>query len=106
MELKNNIVEYVEKNYSNNQLSLDVMAEKFNVTPQYLSRFFKEHVGINYVDYVNELKINKAKEYLLDGEKVKDAAAKAGFENIGTFINVFKKSVGLTLSEYKEKMER
>ena len=100
--LKNKIVDYVDKNFQDCQISLERIADEFSITPQYLSRFFKEHFNTNYVDYVNQMKVESAKKYLLNSEKVKDAAVKSGFNNIGTFINVFKKHTGFTPGEYKE----
>lgn len=102
VELKNKIIEYIENNFLDNQLSLERIAEEFNVTPQYMSRFFKEHLNMNYVDYINYKRIEKAKEYLLKGEKVKEVALKTGFGSVGTFINAFKKYTGFTPGEYKK----
>jgi len=102
IELKNRIIKYVDENFLDCQLSLERIADEFNITPQYLSRFFREHFNMSYVDYVNNKRVNKAKEYLLSDEKVKDVAIKSGFNNIGTFINVFRKHTGFTPGEYKE----
>lgn len=57
---------------------------------------------MNYVDYINCKRIEKAKEYLLKGEKVKEVALKTGFGSVGTFINAFKKYTGFTPGEYKK----
>jgi len=104
IKLKNDITRYIDKNYLDSQLSLEKVANEFNITPQYLSRFFKEHFNVGYVDYVNEKRINKAKEYLLKDEKIKDVSVKSGFNNVGTFINAFKKYTGYKPGEYKENM--
>jgi two-component system response regulator YesN len=103
LDLKDGVTEFIERNLFDNQLSLEFVADNFNITPQYLSKFFKEQVGLNYVEYVNIKKIDKAKEYLINNETVREAANKAGFENMGNFIKVFKKLVGVTPSEYKKK---
>jgi two-component system response regulator YesN len=102
--LKEKVLNYIDENYTNSQISLEVIADNFNINSQYLSRFFKENIGVNYVNYINEKRINKAIEHLKNSEKVKDAAVKSGFDNIGTFINVFKKHMGITPGEYKEKL--
>jgi AraC-like DNA-binding protein len=102
IELETRITNYMEKNFLDSQLSLERIADEFHITPQYLSRFFREHFNMSYVDYVNDKRVSKAKEYLLSDEKVKDAAIKSGFNNIGTFINAFKKYTGFTPGEYKE----
>lgn len=103
-ELIDRIIRYIEAHYTDSQLSLEVVADNFNVTSQYLSKFFKDNTGYNYVEYINIKRIEKAKELLKVKEnKVKEAALESGFDNIGNFINVFKKHVGVTPGQYKEK---
>src|SRR5699024_1329284 len=48
--LKIAIIEYIHENYMDNMLSLDMVADKFNISSKYLSRFFKEQMGFNYLD--------------------------------------------------------
>jgi AraC-like DNA-binding protein len=102
MELKIKVTKFIDNNLLDSQLSLEFVADNFNITPQYLSKFFKENIGHNYVEYVNCKKIEKAKEYLHNNETVRESATKAGFDNMGNFIKVFKKLVGVTPSEYKK----
>jgi two-component system response regulator YesN len=102
LELKFKVTEFIDNNLLDNQLSLDFVADNFNITPQYLSKFFKESIGLNYVEYVNCKKIEMVKEYLHNNETVRESASKAGFDNMGNFIKVFKKLVGVTPSEYKK----
>ena len=50
------IADYIDKNYSE-PLSLKVLSQKFNLNPQYISRFFKENIGVGFQDYLNSLRV-------------------------------------------------
>ncbi|HBG75391.1 MAG TPA: hypothetical protein DDW86_00335 [Clostridiales bacterium] len=100
-KLEKGIRVYIDEHFLDHQLSLERLADVFHVTPQYLSRFFREHFCKSYVDYVNEKRVVIAKDYLLGNEKVKDAAVKSGFNNVGTFINAFRKCTGFTPGEFR-----
>lgn len=93
---------YIELHYSDPDLSLQLVADKCNTTTSYLSRLFKESFGVNFVEYLNEYRIEKAKE-LLDHSNttVKDIALSTGFNSQQNFIRVFKKHIGLTPGQYK-----
>lgn len=70
---------------------------------KYLSSFFKEQTGENLSDYINRVRLSKAK-LLLKGSNmtVNEAALKTGYNNCNTFIRVFKKYEGITPGKYKE----
>ncbi len=93
---------YIEENYMNPDLSLNLLAEQCKTTTSYLSRLFKESFGINFIEYLNQLRIQKAKS-LLDTSKysVKEAALLTGFNSQQNFIRVFKKYEGITPGQYK-----
>lgn len=104
LELKEKIISYIDDNYNDSGLSLEQISEYLNVSSQYLSKYFKESIGCNYVEYINMKRIESAKILLkLNEYKVKDVALESGFDNIGTFINVFKKYEGMTPGKFKEK---
>ncbi len=91
------LLDYIEQHISDEQLSLSSAAMEMNVTATYLSRYFKEHMHIGYLDYVSRKRIEMAKK-LMQEEKstVKDVAARVGFGNDATFRRVFKKYEGTT----------
>ncbi|SHF57636.1 AraC-type DNA-binding protein [Caldanaerobius fijiensis DSM 17918] len=96
------IVNFIDNNYTNKEISLDMVAEQFDISSQYLSRFFKEHMGFNYIDYLNKKRIEKAKELLLNSNmKIKEIACKTGFDNANTFIKVFRKYEGITPGQFR-----
>ncbi|MNI53563.1 HTH-type transcriptional regulator YesS [compost metagenome] len=95
------VYEYLESNYDKD-ITLDIMADKLHITRSYLSTYFKEKTGINFVDYVNSVRIDKAKKLLLNPDiRIQDAAQFVGYQNINSFNRMFKKSTGFTPSEFR-----
>jgi two-component system response regulator YesN len=94
---------YIEENYNNPDLSLNLLAEQCKTTTSYLSRLFKDSFGINFVDYLNQYRIHEAKELLLQGTRpVKEIASVTGFNSQQNFIRVFKKHTGVTPGQFKK----
>jgi two-component system, response regulator YesN len=82
---------------------LDCIAKKIYITPGYLSQLFKQETGINFLDFLNQYRIEKAKEYLT-GTFLKnyEISCKIGFKDEKYFSQVFKRYTGLTPSQYKD----
>ncbi|EES71231.1 response regulator receiver domain protein [Paenibacillus sp. oral taxon 786 str. D14] len=100
-QLIRNILEYIEHHYQDS-LSLKLFADLFQVSPNYVSRLFKEEVGQGLFDYINELRINKAKELLKDYRyKIYEVAEKVGFSNQAHFAIVFNKYTGVSPKQYR-----
>lgn len=96
-------VEYMNINYSK-PITLNKVAEATYVSSFYLSRLFTKHLGNNFVDYLNEIRIEKAKEYLNDTNyKAYEVAELIGINDAHYFSKLFKKHTGKTPSEYKNK---
>ncbi|AOT71347.1 response regulator transcription factor [Geosporobacter ferrireducens] len=97
----NAIVNYVEKNYQN-RISLEEVADYVNLNPQYLSRLVKKELGIGFSNYVTNLKIEKAKELLLETDMpVLNISLELSYNEPNYFCRVFKKIVGMTPMEYR-----
>ncbi|WP_181909606.1 helix-turn-helix domain-containing protein [Paenibacillus taihuensis] len=96
---------YMEEHFSE-ELSLDIIASKLNITSGYLSTYFKEMMGANFVDYVNEFRIKQAWALLLQSElKIQDVALKSGYNTLSSFNRTFKKFTGVTPTEYRRNAE-
>lgn len=96
-----NIKTYIHKNI-NKTLTLDKISSLFFINPSYCSHLFKEKTGINFVDYVNNVRIERAKELLkTTDDKVFKIANNLGFENTKYFFRLFKKVTGLTPEEFR-----
>ncbi|TLS50043.1 helix-turn-helix transcriptional regulator [Paenibacillus antri] len=96
------VIDYVQ-NHMAEEIYLDALAEKLNLSSGYLSSYFKEKTGTNIVEYVNETRIRKAAELLLDTRmKVQEVAEAVGYRNITSFNRMFKKYTGLRPSDYRK----
>ncbi|MEG2512364.1 MAG: response regulator [Acetivibrio sp.] len=100
--LINDVIQYLNEHYAE-QVSLNVLADNFYVHPTYLSRLFKEKTGVNFIDYLTQIRINKAKELLLIPEfKIYDVCFMVGYESPRYFSKIFKQHALITPKEYKE----
>lgn len=69
----------------------------------YLSRYFKQQTGCNFIYYLYRLRIDKAKEMLKNsGFKINQIAENVGFSDVNNFIRMFKKYEGITPGKYRE----
>lgn len=98
------VLEYVQRNYSSCNLSNKALAEYVYLTPAYLSSLFKKETGKTISDYIIEVRIEKSKE-LLKKPRIKlfEIARAVGYSDANYYAKAFKKQVGLTPSEYREK---
>lgn len=95
-------VDYLYAHY-NEQITLNEVAEHTFVSTYYISRMFKREMGKNFVDFLNEIRIEKAKEMLKDVRyKTYEVAEKVGIPDAHYFSRLFKKYAGLTPTEFRE----
>ena len=82
-------------------IALSDVAAYACVSPGYMSKSFKRIMGISLVDYINQKKVEKAKEMMAEGnERIADIALALGFSNIYYFSKVFRKMEGIPPTEY------
>lgn len=92
---------YIRKHYSED-ISRNEIAQAFFLTPEYISRLYKKKTGVNLKDYINEYRIEKAKELLKSfTSNVSEVAQIVGFDNYSYFSTLFKKFTGVSPKEYK-----
>ena len=98
---------YLEHNYMKIDISLDSIAEMIKLNPTYFSALFKKESGVNFLDYLSDLRINAAKEYLRDPLKgASEIASLVGYDSAGYFTRAFKKRTGMTPTEYRKSIKR
>jgi two-component system response regulator YesN len=91
--------------HSSEDLSLERMAAEVGLSPFYVSKIFKEEIGVNYIDFLTECRMEKAKSLLLDPMiNLKAIAYEIGYHDPNYFSKVFKKTTGMTPSEYRKAM--
>lgn len=96
-------VDYVDKNYCNQELSLKQACEELSMSVSYFSNLFKEATGTTFVDYLTTLRMDKAKELLRNTDlKTYEIADKVGFRDAHYFSLVFKKQTGMTATAFRE----
>ncbi|WP_158289710.1 helix-turn-helix transcriptional regulator [Paenibacillus flagellatus] len=96
------VFHYLEHHYGED-ISLELLADKLNITGAYLSTYFKEKTGMNFSDYLNGMRMNIAKEMLQHSTlKIQDVAAKVGYHNVNSFIRMFKRYAGLPPGEFRK----
>lgn len=96
------ICTYLSKNYQKD-LSQEFIASLFYLNRSYLSQLFKKKTGEKFVDYLNNIRIEKAKELLAGTDKdICTIARSTGYENTKYFFRVFKKKTGTSPEVYRQ----
>jgi AraC-like DNA-binding protein len=94
-----------EQLYTEPQLSIDQVAARLHVNSKYLSQAINEVYNQNFYNYINELRVRKAKEFLLmesHGQySVDGIASQVGFQSKSSFYTAFKKSTGVTPAAFR-----
>ena len=105
-KLLREILDITEFSFSEPSLSLSTIASKVGYNPKYLSRLFKEKMGIGYAQYLRNLRIKHAITLFENGiDSVKNVAFLSGFSDALYFSSVFKAEVGVSPLEYKKRRE-
>ena len=95
-------VEYILDNYEKD-LNMAMVSNHISMNYSCFSQAFKEHTGTNFVNYIKEVRIEKAKELLQDTSKrVAEIGYAVGFENEKHFMKVFKSVTGISPTEYRK----
>lgn len=93
---------YIEQNYSKD-IVLDEVSKQLQISPYYFSKLFKKRTGSNFIEYLTNVRIEKAKELLRNSSKsIKEICMEVGYADANYFSRTFKKNVGLSPTEYKE----
>lgn len=88
----NEIVNHVHENYTNPDLNISTIAHHFDLTPSYLSRIFKDEIGISLVDYINRYRFEQSRDLIKSGKySIKEVSQMVGFSNDRTFYRIQKK---------------
>ncbi|BBB90922.1 MAG TPA: AraC family transcriptional regulator [Methylomusa anaerophila] len=97
------VIEYMHQNI-NHKVTLPALAEKVQLSSFYLSKAFKEITGYCVIEYFNKIKIDKAKELIVEGDKkIKEVAQALGFTDEFYFSRIFKKIEGISPSKFYSK---
>ena len=93
---------YINMHYAE-RITLDSLAQLFNINKFYLQKLFKQHMGLSPNEYLIHTRLNRAKQLLRTTPRsVSQIAMDVGINNIGHFINLFKKYEGCTPNTYRQ----
>lgn len=103
--LHQRVKHYID-NYYQTHLSPQSLSERFFVNNSYLSRSFKENVGINICTYINQTRVEHAKALLKDTtHPISAVALNVGYTDANYFVKVFRKFTGMTPSAYRDSQQ-
>ena len=95
---------YIQKHFAE-KITLEMLAKEFHLSEKYISRYFKEHFSISFMQYVGHLRMTKAKELLTKTDlPVTEVALSCGYPSVNLFIRNFKSAYQVTPLQYR-KME-
>jgi AraC-like DNA-binding protein len=98
--------QYIQEHQAED-MSLSQVAKAVNISTFYFCKMFKKVTGINFTDYVSRVRIEKAKNLLLNPNlRVSEIAYEVGFQSLTHFNRVFKKVLGLSPTEYRGQFAR
>ena len=84
------------------EVSLSVLAEQFHLSGQYISQLFKSEIGVNFLTYLTGIRMERAKQLLVSTSlSIVEVAERSGYGDYRVFSKVFKKSEGITPSQYR-----
>ena len=95
------ILDYIQQNY-NKDISIKLLSSSFNINAAYLGQLFKNETGEMLTNYVNGIRIEKAKEMLVNTNlKASEISERVGYPNTNYFYRIFKKITGISPTEYR-----
>lgn len=100
-------IDYIDKNYSNPELSIEMVAESIGISSGHLSRLFRKESEYTMMTYLVNRRMRAAKDLLKDySHKVYEVAERVGYRDITYFSATFKKYVGVSPSEYQDRYRK
>ena len=100
--LINKIAPYIRE-HLDEDISLNLLSDKFALNAQYISQLFKNQIGVNFLSYLTSIRMQKAKSLLLSSAKtIVEVSQAVGYNDYRVFTKVFKKHVGVSPSQYRK----
>ncbi len=99
------VIQYVEEHYADSNLNISTIAEGMERNPKYISRVFKEETQEGIRDYMNRLRVKKAKALIKSGRfTLEQISEMVGYASLKTFRRAFQKETGLTPAGYRDSL--
>ena len=95
------IIRYLQEHLSE-EISLSILEEEFHLNAQYISQLFKNEIGVNFLSYLTNIRMEKAKKLLLSTSlSISEVSEQSGYGDYRVFTKIFKKVEGITPSQYR-----
>ena len=95
------ITRYLQEHLAE-ELSLSILAEEFHLNGQYISQLFKSEIGVGFLTYLTNIRMENAKKLLIStSSSIAEIADRSGYADYRVFTKSFKKSEGITPSQYR-----
>ena len=99
-------VDFIDSHYMDEEISLNTVANVANVSSNHFSALFSQNMGQTFIEYLTTLRMNKAKELLrCTGMRSSEIAGEIGYKDAHYFSYLFKKTQGMTPSDYRKVRE-
>ncbi|MBB3127257.1 AraC-like DNA-binding protein [Paenibacillus rhizosphaerae] len=101
--LKDQMLGYIDQHFMDHNLSLESLADLFEISPSHFSRTFKENVGLNFTQYIWQKRMEQVKRLLVSTqEPLKEIIGRVGYADAPNFIRKFKKETGYTPGQFRK----
>ena len=101
-DIVDRVKKYIEENYGNEELTLNMLASHVNFSPNHLSMVFSQQTGQTFSKYLTDYRMNKAKELLrCTGKRSSEIGLEVGYKDPHYFSYLFKKTQGMTPTQYR-----
>ncbi len=96
------VLTYINLNFTK-EISFQQICNMHQINPSYLSQIFKREIGVTFTQYLTELRINYSKGLLKNsGMTISEISEKSGYQQYFYFAKIFKKTVGISPSQYRK----
>ena len=101
-DVLNEVMTYIQDNYADEDISLNLLASHVNFSPNHLSMIFSQQTGQTFIKYLTDYRMNKAKELLrCTGKRSSVISMEVGYKDPHYFSYLFKKTQGMTPTQYR-----
>ena len=100
------IIQYLQ-DHLEEDISLNILAEEFHLSAQYIGQLFKKEIGVNFLAYLTSIRMEKAKRLLISTSlSIGEIASQCGYGDYRVFTKTFKKMIGNTPSQYRREFKK
>ena len=105
-DILENSIEYIKNHYMDENMSLNAVAQVANISANHFSALFSQNIGQTFIEYLTGIRMEHAKELLrCTGKRASEIALEVGYKDSHYFSYLFKKTQGMTPSDYRKTKE-